>query len=318
MTILVTGCAGFIGMHLCKKLIEKYNVVGVDNINSYYDTNLKKKRLSILKNKNFQFHKIDITKKNKLKLIFKKNKPKIVIHLAAEVGVRNSLINPKKYINSNILGFFNILENCKENKVKKLFYASSSSVYGNSNTKSKESNNTDNTMSVYAASKKAGEVLASTYSHLYKFSIIGLRFFTVYGPYGRPDMAIFKFADSMFKNKKINVYENGKLYRDFTYIDDLIFYINKMINKNYGKKHEIYNIANSKPVIMKEVISILESATGIIAKKQFLKKPRTEIFKTFADTSKINKLILMKKKTPIKKGILNFIKWYKKYNKIYK
>jgi len=317
MRILVTGCAGFIGMHLCLKLLKIHEIIGIDNINSYYDTKLKKNRLKILnKNKKFSFFKIDISNKKKLNYIFKKTKPSIVIHLASEVGVRNSSINPTPYIETNIVGFFNILENCKKLKIKKLLYASSSSVYGSSNKKKfSESFYTDNPISIYSASKKATEILAAAYSYLYNFSIIGLRFFTVYGPFGRPDMAIFKFVDSIYNKKKINIFERGNLERDFTYIDDLIFYIDKLILKKFTK-HEVFNIGNSKPVKVIELIKLLEQSIGIKAKLQFSKAPKTEIFRTWSDNSKINKLVFFKNKTSLKKGVKNFINWYKFYKGI--
>ena len=270
MKIIVTGCAGFIGMHLCQKLLTKHEVIGIDNLNDYYDVNLKKKRLSILKKKkNFKFHKIDINDYGKLRLIFNQNKPIIVVHLAGEVGVRYSLKEPRKYINSNIIGFFNILENCKNIKVKKLFYASSSSVYGNTNEKFREQANTDKPLSVYAATKKSAELLAYSYSHLFNLSTIGLRFFTVYGPYGRPDMAIFNFTSKIYKRKLINVYGKGNLERDFTYIEDVINHINNLIPKKFNG-HNIFNIGNTKPIKVKKLISLLEQAIGIKAKTVLL------------------------------------------------
>ena len=316
MKIIVTGCAGFIGMHLCHKLLTKHEVIGIDNLNDYYNVNLKKKRLSILKKKkNFKFHKIDINDYRKLRLIFNQNKPKIVVHLAGEVGVRNSLKEPRKYINSNIIGFFNILENCKNIKVKKLFYASSSSVYGNTNEKFREQVNTDKPLSVYAATKKSAELLAYSYSHLYNLSTIGLRFFTVYGPYGRPDMAIFNFTSKIYKRKLINVYGKGNLERDFTYIEDVINHINNLIPKKfYG--HNIFNIGNTKPIKVKKLISLLEQAIGIKAKTVLLKTPNTEVNKTSADISKLKKLSLARKRTSIDLGISNFVNWYKEYKRI--
>jgi UDP-glucuronate 4-epimerase len=313
MKIIVTGCAGFIGMHLSQKLLKKHQVVGIDNLNNYYDTALKKNRIKILKkNKNFLFYKSNINNNKKLSNIFKNIKPSIVIHLASEVGVRNSSKRPRSYLNTNILGFLNILENCKEQNVDKLFYASSSSVYGDNKNEFRENLNTNNPLSIYAASKKASEILAAAYSHLYKFSITGLRFFTVYGPYGRPDMAIYKFTDSIYKNKPISVYGLGKLERDFTYIDDVVFYINKLLNKKL-KKHDIFNIGNTKPVKVIKLISYLEEAIGIKAKINFLKTPKTEVYKTCANISKLRNKCSSKKNTTIKVGIYNFIKWYKSY-----
>lgn len=316
MKILVTGSAGFIGMHVCKQLLKNHKIIGIDVLNSYYDINLKKLRLKKLKkNKNFKFYKVNINNYNKLRLIFKKVKPQIVIHLAAEVGVRYSLEKPKNYLNSNIIGFFNIIENCRLTKVNKLFYASSSSIYGKNKKKFKENLITDNPLSIYAASKKAGELLAEVYCNLYNISAIGLRFFTVYGPYGRPDMAIFKFTESIFRKKPITIYDKGNLQRDFTYVDDVVNHINNLIYKNFDK-HEIFNIGNTKPVKVIKLVSLLEKAIGIKAKKIFTKSPNTEVYKTSADDLKIRKFSHLKKRTPLDKGIKNFISWYKNYRKI--
>jgi UDP-glucuronate 4-epimerase len=313
MKILITGCAGFIGMHLSKKLLQKHEVIGLDNINSYYDTKLKKDRLKILKkNKKFSFFKTNIINFRKLSYIFKKTKPSIVIHLASEVGVRNSTLRPRSYVNTNILGFLNILESCKNTKVNKLFYASSSSVYGNNKKKFSENLRTDNPLSVYAASKKGAEILAATYSYLYDLPTIGLRFFTVYGPYGRPDMAIFKFTESIFQKKAITVYGDGNLERDFTYIDDVVSHIDKIINKKF-LKNEILNIGNTIPVKVIKLISILEEAIGIKARVNLIKTPKTEVHKTCANISKLKKYSSLKNSTSIKKGIYNFINWYKNY-----
>ena len=317
MKILITGCAGFIGMHLSKKLLEQNEIIGIDNINSYYDTQLKKNRLKLLKkNKKFSFFKVDITDFKKLSIIFKKTKPSIVIHLASEVGVRNSSKRPRSYLNTNIMGFFNILESCKNKKINKIFYASSSSVYGEKkNKKFSEELDTSNPLSIYAASKKGTEVLAAAYRHLYKIPIIGLRFFTVYGPYGRPDMAIFNFTESILKKKTISVYGKGKLERDFTYIDDAIFHINNLVKKNFFK-HEIFNIGNTKPIKIIKLISLLEKAIGLKAKINFLRAPDTEVNKTSADISKLERISVLKRKTSIKKGISKFVYWYKNYNRI--
>lgn len=312
MKILVTGCAGFVGMHLCQKLLKKNNVIGIDNINSYYDINLKKSRLKILKkNKNFSFFKTNINNYKRLNIIFNKIRPKIVIHLAAEVGVRYSLEHPRKYINSNIVGFFNILENCNKFKIKKLFYASSSSVYGDCQKKSlKENLAADMQLSIYAATKKASEIIANSYSYLYAFPIIGLRFFTVYGPFGRPDMAIFKFTDLIYKKKKIQIYNRGDLKRDFTYIDDVVYYISNIINKKFLNTHQVYNIGNTQPVKVSKIVSLIENALNIKAKKIFTKAPKTEVLSTSANLVKLNTLLILKKKTSIKNGIAKFVKWY--------
>ena len=317
MKILVTGCAGFIGMHLCKKLLDKNYVIGIDNINSYYDINLKKDRLKILKKyKKFKFFKLDITDFKKLNKAFSKINPSIVIHLASEVGVRNSSKRPRSYISTNINGFLNILEACKDKNIKKIFYASSSSVYGkNKKKKFVETLNTDKPLSIYAATKKSAEVLAAAYSHLYNLTTIGLRFFTVYGPYGRPDMAIYDFTESIYKNKKINIYDKGKLGRDFTYIDDVIFYINKILRRKFYK-NEILNIGNTETIKVTKIINLLEKNIGKKAKISLSKIPKTEVYKTKADITKLKKIGSIKKRTPIKKGILHFVNWYKVYKNI--
>ncbi len=317
MKILVTGCAGFIGMHLCKKLLDKNYVIGIDNINSYYDINLKKDRLKILKKyKKFKFFKLDITDFKKLNKVFSKINPSIVIHLASEVGVRNSSKRPRSYISTNITGFINILEACKDKNIKKIFYASSSSVYGkNKKKKFVETLNTDKPLSIYAATKKSAEVLAAAYSHLYNLTTIGLRFFTVYGPYGRPDMAIYDFTESIYKNKKINIYDKGKLGRDFTYIDDVIFYINKILRRKFYK-NEILNIGNTETIKVTKIINLLEKNIGKKAKIILSKIPKTEVYKTKADITKLKKIGSIKKRTPIKKGILHFVNWYKVYKNI--
>ncbi len=316
MKILITGCAGFIGMHLCQKLLGENDVFGIDNLNHYYDPKLKKLRLHILKkNKNFKFFKININNKKKLKLILKKIKPKLIIHLASEVGVRNSITRPRSYINTNILGFLNILECSKELQIKKIFYASSSSVYGNNNKKNLiENKSTDKPISIYAASKKSAEILASAYSHLYKIEIVGLRFFTVYGPYGRPDMAIYKFTDAIYKKEKIQVYDKGKLERDFTYIDDITFHIKNIIKKKFAG-HQIFNIGNTYPITVKKVIALLEKNIGLKANINFTKMPKTEVYKTHANITKLKKISNLKKKTPINLGIYRFVKWFKSYKK---
>ena len=312
MKILVTGCAGFVGMHLCQKLLKKNDVIGIDNINSYYDVNLKKTRLKVLKKfKNFSYYKININNCRKLNLIFNKTRPRIVIHLAAEVGVRYSLVHPRKYINSNIVGFFNILENCNKFRINKLFYASSSSVYGDSQKKSLNENLvTEKQLSIYAATKKASEIIANSYSYLYNFPIIGLRFFTVYGPFGRPDMAIFKFTDLIYKKKKIEIYNRGDFRRDFTYIDDVVYYISNMINRKFPKIHQVFNIGNTQPARVSKIVSLIENALNIKAKKKFIKAPKTEVLSTSANLIKLKNLLILKKKTSIKNGINKFVNWY--------
>ena len=258
--ILVTGCAGFIGMHLCKKLLDDgFEVLGVDNLNDYYDVKLKKRRLSNLeKYKDFYFQKIDIINFKSLSDSFSQFKPRKVVHLAAQAGVRYSLENPHAYINSNILGFMNILECCKNYSIKGLIYASSSSVYGLNKKIPFSVNDTVNKpISIYAATKMSNELMAHTYSHLFGLHTTGLRFFTVYGPWGRPDMAIYLFADKISKNKKIEVYNNGDMKRDFTFIDDILSGIISSIKKNY--KCEIFNLGNNIPVKLLDMVELIEN-----------------------------------------------------------
>lgn len=321
MKILVTGCAGFIGFHLSKKLIENnYQTYGIDNLNNYYDVKLKKDRLKILKkNKKFFFYKINIFNKKNVLNNFKKNKYDIVINLAAQAGVRHSIRNPKDYLDSNIIGFFNILEASRSIKTKHLLFASSSSVYGP--TKQfplKENYNTDFPLSFYAASKKANEILAFSYNQIYKMKITGLRFFTVYGPYGRPDMALFRFTKNIINSKKIEVYNNGNHSRDFTYIDDVVNYVYSLAVKKYKdkKNFNIFNIGSSKPYKLLKFIEIIEKKLNKRAIKVFKPKQTGDVEKTFSDSSNIKKIIKLNKITPIERGIENFINWYKDYYSI--
>jgi len=259
MNILITGSSGFIGFHLTKLLLEKnYNVLGIDNHNSYYDKKLKIDRNKILlKYKNFKFFKVNIKKKNIIKKIFKKNKISCVVNLAAQAGVRYSLENPQSYIDNNILGFFNILESVKENKIKKFIYASTSSIYGlQKKFPIKENFNTNDPIQLYAATKKSNEVIANSYGHLYGINNIGLRFFTVYGPWGRPDMALFKFTKNIIDGKKINLFNRGKHIRDFTYVDDIVEAILKIIRSKKKKKiSEIYNIGSKNKVTLLKYVN---------------------------------------------------------------
>ena len=236
-TVLITGCSGFIGMHLSEDLLkDNYTLIGVDNMNDYYDINLKKDRLNRLNNyKDFTFYNVDISNKIEINKVFKKSRPNIVVNLAAQAGVRYSISNPEAYVDSNIVGFMNILEECRHSNVEGLIYASSSSVYGgNKKIPFSEDDNVDKPISIYAASKKANELMAHAYSHLYDLNTTGLRFFTVYGPWGRPDMAMYIFADRITKKKQIPVFNHGNMKRDFTYIDDIILGIRKSIEKNYS------------------------------------------------------------------------------------
>jgi UDP-glucuronate 4-epimerase len=317
--VLVTGSAGFIGMHLCLKLLKTFQVIGIDNINDYYDIKLKQSRLRILKNnKKFIFFKSDINNFKHIYDIFKKVKPDIVINLAAQAGVRYSLKHPRKYLSTNIDGFFNILECCRIFKVKKLLYSSSSSVYGSQiSGPFKESSNTDRPLSIYAATKKSNELMANVYNHLYDTKCIGLRFFTVYGPWGRPDMALFSFVKSIIKKNIIKIYGKGKLRRDFTYIDDIVDQVEKIIKldlKFYN--NQILNIGGGKPVKLMNFIKIIEKHLSIKAKIKFIRTPKTDVKFTYADPSRLQKLTKLNFKTDINNGIFNFIKWYKNFYKL--
>ena len=315
--ILVTGAAGFIGYHLSKKIIKnKQKVVGLDNINNYYDVNLKLARLSDLKKeKKFEFCKIDISNKKKLNNIFKKYKFTHVVHLAAQAGVRYSIYNPDVYLKSNLIGFQNILDLSRLYKVKHFIFSSSSSVYGDQKTYPiKESFITDYPLSFYAATKKADEVLSFSFSKIYKLPITCLRLFTVYGPYGRPDMAPFKFTDSAFKNKKITVHNKGKHYRDFTYIDDVVETILKIKNFKPKNNYEIYNVCSGKAISLKYFISLVEKITNKKLKKQYVKKQTGDVLKTYGSNFKLKKNILKKYKfTKLEFGMKIFIDWYKKF-----
>lgn len=312
--ILVTGCAGFIGMHLSKKLLkEGFQVIGIDNLNNYYDINLKKNRLKVLKQfKNFIFKKIDIVDYKKLNLLFLDFKPDKVVNLAAQAGVRYSLKNPNAYITSNIEGFMNILECCRHHSIKGLIYASSSSVYG-ANTKIPFDikDNVNKPISIYAASKKANELMAHSYSHLFQLRTTGLRFFTVYGPWGRPDMAMYIFADKISNGQEIEVFNHGQMQRDFTYIDDIINGIVNSIKHNYNC--EIFNLGNSKTENLIDMIKLLEAEIGEKAKIKFKNIQPGDVKKTFADIEYSRKKINYHPKISIDKGIPAFIDWYISY-----
>ncbi len=334
--ILVTGCAGFIGFHLCKKLIEdRYKVIGIDNINDYYDIKLKKKRLEILsqtalKKNNWDFFKIDLLDKNSLLQIFEKYKPSTIINLAAQAGVRYSLENPEAYINSNIHGFFNILECCKFLKVKSLLYASSSSVYGgNTKTPFSENDSVNHPVSLYAATKRSNELMAHSYSHLYGIPCTGLRFFTVYGPLGRPDMAPMIFADAIINKKTLKIFNYGKMSRSFTYIDDVTNILMRLIKKpatldgSFDTKkpnsssswcpNRILNIGNENAIDLLNFINMLEEEIGIEAIKDFDSLKKGDVVNTQSENTNLNKWIGTYPKTSLREGIKIFINWYKNY-----
>ncbi|MBM4055613.1 MAG: NAD-dependent epimerase [Planctomycetes bacterium] len=330
--ILVTGAAGFIGYYVSKKLLASgLEVTGIDNINDYYDTALKHERIAQLKNdRNFVFHKLDITEKESLLSLFKKGKYDRVIHLAAQPGVRYSLINPHAYIDSNIVGFINILEGCRQNKVQHLVYASSSSVYGkNTKVPFSEHHNVDHPASLYAATKKANELMAHTYSGIYNIPCTGLRFFTVYGPWGRPDMAYFLFTKAIVEGKPINIFNHGKMKRDFTYIDDIVEGVVKVMMKIPSKNHDwngenpdpatsdapykVYNIGNNNPVELLRFIEILEDYLGKKAVKNMLPMQPGDVPATYANVDELIKDVGFKPATPIETGLKRFTEWYKKY-----
>lgn len=322
--ILVTGCSGFIGFHLCQYLLKFHssNLIGIDNLNNYYDIKLKKNRLKILKqnSKGFIFYKIDIANKKKLSSIFKKYKFSKVINLAAQAGVRFSLKNRDEYFNSNILGFYNILELCKEYKIKHLLFASSSSVYGKSKKLPyKENHITDNPISFYAASKKSNEILAYPYAYIYKLKITGMRFFTVYGPFGRPDMAPYKFVSNLINKQKINLFNKGNHFRDFTYIDDVVNSIVKIINQPPSKiiPYEIVNIGRGKKVhLLKFLKTILNELKISNPKIEYKNIQIGDVHSTSASVTKLKNSYGYEPKISIDVGVKKFIAWFKNYNNL--
>lgn len=329
---LVTGAAGFIGFHLSKRLLDEgCSVIGLDNLNNYYDVNLKRARLDILKKeKKFEFILAGLEDKQTVDQAFKENGIEIVINLAAQAGVRYSLINPYAYINSNIVGFMNILEACKNNEIEHLVYASSSSVYGaNEKMPFSTSDNVDHPVSLYAATKKSNELMAHTYSHLYNLPTTGLRFFTVYGPWGRPDMALFLFTKAILNNEPIKVFNHGKMERDFTYIDDIIEGVVRVIanppklNINYDRKnlgpsssrvpYKVYNIGNNKPIQLMQFIRTLEKHLKREAKKEYLPLQPGDVPITYANIDDLINDFNFRPKTPIDEGIREFLGWYSNF-----
>jgi len=318
---LVTGAAGFIGFHLARELLGKgETVIGLDNINDYYDVRLKELRLAILKKYgNFDFIREDISHRQAIRDIFAEKKPDIVVNLAAQAGVRYSLEKPEAYIESNISGFFSILEACRNSSVKHLVYASSSSVYGSrSKVPFSVEDTADRPVSLYAATKKSNELMAYAYSHLFGIPATGLRFFTVYGPYGRPDMAYFKFADGIISGRPIQIYNCGDMERDFTYIDDAVEGIMCVIGKipeadENGVRHKLYNIGNSRPENLTHFIEILEKALGRQAAKEFLPMQPGDVTKTFADIGGMKEDFGFTPKTSLEEGLGKFANWYLEY-----
>ena len=328
MKVLVTGAAGFIGFHVSMALLARGDIViGIDNLNDYYDVKLKEARLAEIQKhinaRNFHFIKADVADMRALQDVFDIHKPQRVVHLAAQAGVRYSIENPNAYVQSNLVGFVNILEACRQHQVEHLVYASSSSVYGgNTKLPFSEQDNVDHPVSLYAATKKANELMAHTYSHLYAIPTTGLRFFTVYGPWGRPDMSPFLFADAILNNRAIKVFNHGDMMRDFTYIDDIVEGVVRVLDKPAvaedpdgdgiaAKAHyRIFNIGNSQPEKLMDFIGEMEFSLGKIAVKEFLPMQPGDIKATFADTSALEAWVGFKPASGLRQGVGNFAKWY--------
>ena len=334
-TWLVTGVAGFIGMHTCLRLLTRGDrVIGLDNLNNYYDVSLKIARLACLQShKNFSFHQLDVADREAMHALFVQVQPQRVIHLAAQAGVRYSLTNPHAYIDSNLQGFTNILEGCRHNGVQHLVYASSSSVYGgNTALPFSEHHNVDHPISLYAATKKANELMAHTYSHLFDLPTTGLRFFTVYGPWGRPDMALFLFTKAILAGQPIDVFNHGKMVRDFTFVDDIVEGMIRVadkpatpnpafdsVNPDQGTSnvpYRVFNIGNNQPTPLMDYIRALESALGITAKKNYLPMQPGDVPATAANTDELNAWVGFKPNTTVQQGVARFVEWYRNYYKI--
>jgi UDP-glucuronate 4-epimerase len=319
MKILITGSAGFIGFHLSKKLLELNHIIyGIDNLNNYYDTRLKKNRIKELKKfKKFHFKKLDLANKNAIHKHLKKNKIDLIINMAAQAGVRYSISYPQKYFESNVLGFFNLIEIARENKIKNIVSASTSSVYGeNKKLPFSEEDRVDNIIQFYAASKRSNEIMGQVYSKIYMMNFTFLRFFTVYGPWGRPDMALAKFVTNIIKRKKIDVFNMGNHQRDFTYIDDIVDGIIKASFKKGKTRFRIYNLGNGKKVSLMKYISIIEKKLGLKAKINFKKLQTGDVQNTWSNLKKSIRDLNYLPKTKVEQGISNYIDWFRKYYKI--
>ena len=334
-TVLVTGCAGFIGMHCAERLLARgEHVVGIDNLNAYYDVALKEARLARLQaHPNFQFERLNVADTAGVERLFERTRPTQVLHLAAQAGVRYSIDQPDDYTQSNLLGFANVLQSCRTHAVAHLVFASSSSVYGgNAKLPYAESDAVDHPVSYYAATKKANEVMAHSYAHLYHLPCTGLRFFTVYGPWGRPDMALFKFTRAMLAGEPIDVYGNGQMVRDFTYIDDIVEGVLRVLDKpatpdpaynalapNPGTStapYRIFNIGNSRPTVLMDYIGALEAALGINADKRMLPVQPGDVQATAADTSALAQWVGFAPSTPVVEGVARFVHWYREFYKL--
>lgn len=333
--ILITGAAGFIGFHLAKFMLERrYFVVGLDNLNNYYDPKLKEDRLNILRAYgNFVFYRADLKEKPAVDEIFAACRPEYVVNLAAQAGVRYSIENPYAYVDSNLVGFVNVLEACRSYPVKHLLFASSSSIYGgNKIVPFSTEHNTDHPVSLYAATKKANELMAHTYAHLYGIPSTGVRLFTVYGPWGRPDMAYFSFTSDILAGVPIKVFNHGRMSRDFTYIDDVVKALYRLIaltprpNPDWNEKaspisesfapYKIYNLGNNSPVELSRFIAVLENCLGKKAQKVYLDMQPGDVIMTYADVADLEKAIGFKPETPIEEGLAKFVEWYRKYYKV--
>lgn len=332
MRFLVTGAAGFIGFHTAKALLDRGDeVIGLDNLNPYYDVGLKQARLAQLEGRNgFTFHKLDLADRAGMEKLFSETRPQRVIHLAAQAGVRYSLEAPHAYVDSNVVGMLNVLEGCRHNAVEHLVYASTSSVYGaNTSLPFSVHDNVDHPLSLYAATKKADELMAHTYAHLYRLPVTGLRFFTVYGPWGRPDMALFTFTRKILAGEPIDVYNNGRHARDFTYIDDIVEGVVRTADKvaepdpdwtgadpdpaSSSAPYRLYNIGNNNAVELMDFIECLEKALGREATKNFLPLQPGDVPKTFADVDALSDAVGFRPSTPIEEGIARFVDWYRSY-----
>ena len=333
MKVLVTGAAGFIGMHVCERLLARGDeVVGVDNLNDYYDVALKEARLARLTpNPRFRFSRLDIADREGIAALFARERPQRVINLAAQAGVRYSLQNPHAYVDSNVVGFVNILEGCRHSGVEHFVYASSSSIYGgNERMPFSEHDNVDHPVSLYAATKKANELMAHTYSHLFNLPTTGLRFFTVYGPWGRPDMALFLFTKAILEDRPIDVFNHGKMRRDFTYIDDIAEGVIRVLDRppqaapDFDKQipdpatswapYRVFNIGNHQPVELMAYIEALEQALGKTAKKNFLPLQDGDVPATYADTSELKHVTGFSPAMPVTEGVRRFVEWYRSYH----